>query len=435
MLPPARFRVPGATFMADAVIEITGIGAGGAGVGRLPDGRVTFVHRTAPGDEVAVRVREDHGSWTRSELVQLRRPSPDRREAPCPYYDRCGGCTLEHLEYAAQLRAKREVVRETVRRIGGLELEVPDVVPSPEELRYRNRVTFTLKRLRHRVVAGFHELDRPGRIVDVGGDCLLAEPAVSRIWSGIRDAWGDGARRLPSGRELRLTVRATTAGRGSLLVEGGRGPGRLDLLVDAVPELDAAWQASDDEPPVRVAGDDVSDRWLGVEVGVDGAAFLQVNRSAAALLEAHVLGLVRDASPGRVVDAYCGVGLRAGRLAGEGIAVVGIETDALAVREARRGAPDARFVEGRVEDRLGETLPADMVILNPPRAGLARQVTVLLEQSPPRRIVYVSCDPATLARDLKRLGPAFRHAGVRSFDLFPQTAHVETVVELTCATT
>ncbi len=418
------------------VIEITGIAAGGAGVGRLADGRVTFVHRTAPGEAVEVRLREEHGSWTRSDLMEVRRPSSRRRSAPCPHYDRCGGCTLEHLHYGAQLEAKRGIVQDALERIGGLELDVPAVVPSPREFGYRNRASYTLLRLGgERVVAGFHELERPGRIVDVT-DCLLPEPAVTAAWAGIRRGWGQGARWLPAGKRLRLTVRATADGRASLLVDGGHGTGRPDRLLDAVDTLDAVWHRPDGAASAeRVAGSDLAERWRREEVALDGTAFLQVNRSAAEPLEQHVYDTVRAAGPASVVDAYCGVGLHGRHLAREGLDVVGIDADAEAVEEARRGCPEGRFVHGLVEDRIGETLPADVVILNPPRAGLADEVPRALAARPPERLVYVSCDPATLARDLERLAPAFRPSTVRCFDLFPQTSHVETVAELACATT
>src|SRR5690606_23467418 len=151
----------------------------------------------------------------------------------------------------------------------------------------------------------------------------------------------------------------------------------------------------------------------------------------------HVVALARGAAgPGaRDVDAYCGVGLHARRLAREGATVVGIELDPDAIREARRAAPPGtEFLLGRVEDLLPAVLPADLVILNPPRRGLHATVPGALAARPPARLIYVSCDPATLARDLARLRPAFRLRGLRCFDLFPQTTHVETVAELECVT-
>ena len=174
-------------------VEITGIAGGGAGVGRLPDGRVTFVHRTAPGDEVEVRVVEERGRWTRSELVAIRRKAPGRREAPCPHYDRCGGCTLEHLEYEAQLEAKSRIVADALQRIGRIEIDLPEITPSPDEFRYRNRVSFTLRRTVSGVVAGFHALEDPDTIVDITG-------GLSAARAGRGGCVGAPAERVGAGR-------------------------------------------------------------------------------------------------------------------------------------------------------------------------------------------------------------------------------------------
>lgn len=431
-------------------VEITGIAAGGAGVGRLPDGRAVFVQRTAPGELVDIEILEERGRWARGALVAVRRESPDRRHAPCPHYDLCGGCTLEHLEYAAQLRAKREIVVEALRRIGGVELPaelaVPPVVPSPHEFRYRNRVSFTLLRLGGtRVVAGFHEVNHPGRVVDITGACLLPEPAIGAVWTRLREEWGTAAHRLPSGRRLRLTLRGSAAGEVALIVTGGYGPGRPEELLERVPGLSAIWHEPGGRGSAKqrdtgglelLAGSEmVAESWADEEVGLSGAIFLQVNRGAAEQLEAYVLEKAGEVGGERVVDAYCGVGLLGRRLARAGAEVVGIELDEAAVAEARRLAPPgAEFVAARVEEALPAALPAGLVILNPPRTGLDPAIPEVLRLHPPRRIIYVSCDPATLARDLARLGPAFRVRSLRCFDLFPQTAHVETVVELTCDT-
>jgi 23S rRNA (uracil1939-C5)-methyltransferase len=423
---------------ADArpTVEITGIGAGGAGVGRLPDGRAVFVPRTAPGELVEIRVVEEKRRWARGELVAIRRAAPERRTAPCRFYDRCGGCALEHLEYAAQLEAKAGLIADALQRIGGTVVERPAVAGSPREFRYRNRVSFTLVRLGgDRVVAGFHELGRPTRILDVTEACLLPEEALATAWAQLRGEWGRNAFRLPSGRQLRLTLRAAADGAATLLVDRGYGAGRPEELLARVPALTAIWRGRKGQAPELLAGaEELPERWGDEEVRLGGAVFLQVNRGAAALLEAHVLELAGEVADRAVVDAYCGVGLHARRLVRRGARVTGIELDAAAVAEARRGAPDARFIVGAVETHLADALPAGLVILNPPRTGLDPAVPELLLRLPPARLIYVSCDPATLARDLTRLAPVFRLASVRGFDLFPQTGHVETVAELTCAT-
>lgn len=430
MSPPRSSRRQGAS----QEVRIESVAAGGEGVGRLSDGRVVFVHRTAPGEVAEVELTEEKGRWTRGRLLRILQPSPDRREAPCRYYDRCGGCTLEHLEYPAQLRAKARIVADALRRIGRFDILEPEVVASPCELRYRNRVSFALRRLPGgRVVAGFHELGRPGRIVDMGGSCLQPEEPIARAWDALRREWGTGAERLPAGDSLRLTLRATASGDVSLLVEGGSGSGQPEELLRRVPGLVSIWHRPEDGAPRHLAGARVlTELWGDETVHLGGAAFLQVNRGTAALLEEHVARLAGDVEGLSVVDAYCGVGLHARRLARAGARVVGIELDRDAVAEARRASPaGARFEAGAVEHLLPPLLPAELVILNPPRAGVDAAVAEALVAEPPQRIVYVSCNPATLARDCRRLAEVFRIDGIRAFDLFPQTAHVETVVLLT----
>lgn len=413
-------------------VEITGITYSGEGVGRLPDGRVTFVHRTAVGDRVGVEVTEEKPRWTRSELRRVVDPGPGRREPPCPHYDSCGGCTLQHLEYGAQLEAKAGVVTDALQRIGGLDVSVSALDPSPAELRYRNRVTFTLRRGEEGVVAGFHELGRPDSIVDVSTACLLPEPAIIDVWGELRASWGPAARRLPSGAELRLTLRSSRDRAVALVVDGGYAPGRPQELLEAVPGLVAVWHRPETGSAYRLlAGEEaIRDVWGGEELELRADVFTQVNRGAAEGLERWVMDRTLATGPARVLDAYCGVGLYARRLERVGVRVTGIEAHAGAVAEARRAAPDSTILHGTVEARLAEGLPADTAILNPPRAGLAAEVVDRLAGQGPGRILYVSCDPATLARDLKGLGDSYRLAGIRCFDLFPQTAHVETVVDL-----
>jgi 23S rRNA (uracil1939-C5)-methyltransferase len=432
---PRRRRRPGQPSRAGQRerVEIESIAAGGEGVGRLGDGRAVFVHRTAPGDLVEVAVTTDRERWARARLVQVARSGPDRRDAPCVHYADCGGCTVEHLTYEAQLRVKGRIVADALRRIGGFEVELPEVVPSPREFRYRNRVSFALRRAgRGELFAGFHTLRDPDRIHPVDGACLLPEEPIAEAWDRIRASWGPDANRLPSGERLRLTLRGTFDGSVSLLVEGGNSPGRPEELIESVAGLDSIWWRPTHAPAQLIGGSSgLTERWGGESLEIGGAAFLQVNRWAAAYLEDHVLELAGDVAGLAVVDAYCGVGLHARRLSRAGATVTGIELDPDAVRiAAEEGSAGDRFLHGHVEEMLPDALPADLVILNPPRAGIESAAADALLNRPPGRIIFVSCDPATLARDLKRLGSGFSLGRLKCFDLFPQTAHVETVVEL-----
>jgi 23S rRNA (uracil1939-C5)-methyltransferase len=430
-------------------VSIHGIASGGAGVAHLPDGRAVFVHRTAPGDRARIQVTGVRKRWARGRLLDLLEPGPGRRSPPCPYYERCGGCSLEHLRYEVQLEAKGRIVTAALARIGGIEaLPAPELHPAPHEIHYRNRVSFTLRRLAgDRVVAGFHELERPDRILDLDGRCLLPEEPVARVWDLLRAAWGPGARRLPPGGELRLTLRGTEDGSVILLVEGAEGAwteGDARALLDAVPALRSAWirhpepaGATGGEPTLMAGDGEVEEFWYGEWIPVRPGAFLQVNREAASHLHDLVL---REAGVPRgrtILDAYCGFGVYGRRLARLGGVAVGIELDPGAAAMARsRPQEGFTLLEGRVEDRLDEALPVDLAILNPPRGGVTEGVMERLASggreraAPPGRIVYVSCDPATLARDVRRLGPAYGITRLQVVDLFPQTAHVETVLTL-----
>ena len=418
--------------MTDEAVEVTvrGLAVGGSGVADLPDGRVVFIPRTAPGDHARIRIEKSKRRWALGTLERVTEAGPHRVEAPCPLYARCGGCQLQHLPYERQVEWKGRFVADALERIGGLAgVEPPEVVASPRRLRYRNRITFTLRRLRGgHVVAGFHALGRPAHVLDVHGQCLLPREPLVEAWTALRAAWGTGAEMLPGGGRLRLTLRQVDEAV-ELIVEGGAEAWNGRPLAAAVPALSAVWHEADGGGAgmMLLAGDPST---------ASGPAFEQVNPETAEALRAYVLEQAgcpvgADASPGRAVDAYCGAGEYGRALAEGGWSVRGIEVDAHAAEAAAKRAPESfEVVVGRVEDVLAASLPAELLVANPPRAGLGAEVVAAVRACPPARLVYVSCDPATLARDLAALTPTYELEGLRSFDLFPQTAHVETVATL-----
>lgn len=414
------------------LLTIESIAAGGDGVAHASDGRVVFVPGSAPDDQVRVSVARDGGRWLRGTVDEIVVASPHRRAAPCVLVERCGGCPLQHLQYPSQLDAKSRIIGDALRRIGGFDVDDPPVESAPDEFGYRSVVSFTLKRLPGgRVLAGFHERGNPRRIVDVRTECLLPEARIGSVWGALRGRWGERARRLPPGRELRLTLRGVDDG-AVLFVDGGLRGGDAAGLVAEVAGLHAIWH--------RVEGSDwrclAGESTLFVEafserVRVAPGAFTQINRAVADALRDAVLREIGPPEGLSIVDAFCGTAVHGRRLARQGARVVGLELDPHAVRAAREEAPDSfTVVEGKVEDTLLSALPAERVILNPPRRGLDARVADILRQSPVERLIYVSCDPATLARDLARLGPGYSIRRVQAFDLFPQTSHVETVVTL-----
>jgi 23S rRNA (uracil1939-C5)-methyltransferase len=409
--------------------------AGGHGLARRPDRPVVFVPRTAPGERVEVEYVEERRQWARARTLKVVEASPERREPVCPHFDVCGGCQLQHLRYEAQLSAKSGIIADALRRLGGQQVDRPDVVPALAEFEYRNRVTFRLKRTRAGVVAGFHAFGDPRKINDIDR-CPLAEPSVNRVWEGLRASWGPEAERLPPARELRLTLRASTDGAVGLAIEGAEGRGDPEHLMEQVENLAAIWSLGPDgmidwhEGPAELP-----DRWDGHELLLAGKAFVQVNRGVAAQLDAYVIEQCGDVAGARVIDAYCGFGLRTIELTINGARASGIDSDAYAIAAAQglavESAAEVRFVPDDVEEGLPRLLPADLVILNPPRRGISVAVVEALLAEPPPAIVYVSCDPATLARDVADLSSIFELVACRGFDMFPQTAHVETVATLT----
>lgn len=431
----------------EPTISITGIASSGAGVGRAPDGRVVFVHRTAPEDEVRVALTESRARWHRGRVLEIVTPGTKRVSPSCAHFQRCGGCTLQHVSAEAQRTARISWVREALVRIGKF-AQLPEMTfhPTPTALGYRNRATITLRRLgvgprggTARVIAGFHQLDRPGHLIDLGAvpekdpGCLLLEPSLRALWARLRAGWGPDARSLPAGDSLRLTLRILADGRGLLLIEGGHGRGRPEELLHAVAGLEAIWhRPAPGMPPRLLAGSDhLEENWMGESFPIRPGAFLQVNRRGAALLH-HVVMDALDVREGEsVVDAYCGMGFYGRAVTRRGATVVGLELDPEAVAMGESQPLEGLMLRaGAVEDLISDHLPANRVILNPPRGGVASGVVDALLASPPQRVVYVSCDPATLARDLGRLAPSFVLRQIQLVDLFPQTAHVETVVTL-----
>lgn len=418
-------------------LAVESVAVGGDGVAREESGRVVFVPRTAPGDRVRARITEEHGSYARAEVTEILEAGPRRREPPCRHYDEgCGGCQLQHLEMEAQRAAKRRMVRDTLRRIGDREAEVEETVPSDRPLGYRNRVRLTVRREDGGVRAGYHRRGAPGRIVDVE-ECPLAEEPLREAWAQLRRSWGAGAGRMPGEGEVRLTLRATEDGDVGLLAEGGeeRRPGDPESVFRGCGRLVSYHWKPVDAGRRKMAGEErLRERWRSRDLEVGPETFLQVNRRVADAMEEHLDRRLGELEGRRVLDLYAGVGLRALRWAEAGADAAACEVSEEAVADGRRASEaagvDVPLRAGRVEDALEEMLPADDVVVNPPRRGLSEAVCRRLAESEVERVAYVSCDPATLARDVKRMGEGWRVGEVQPFDAFPQTAHVETILWL-----
>jgi len=398
-------------------LEVQSIAAGGDGVGRS-NGLVVFVPRTAPGDRALVRI-ESVKRFARGRVERLLSPSSHRVDPPCAHYmrDRCGGCQIQHLEYGAQLEAKQGIVSDAFQRIARQPTEVPATRASDKQWRYRNKLTLAMRRLGHSWTMGLHPFDDPAAVFQLI-DCPITEEGVVAVWREIMNA----ASLLPDTGELRGTVRA--AGEDIVIViRGGTAWPRSESFFDAVPSASSlSWIPENGRERLLHARRQTP----------AGTSFGQINASVASELRAYVVQRASSYAPTKIVDAYSGTGDTATSLASLGARVTAIELDREAANVCAERLPaGSRALVGRVENLLMGALPADVVILNPPRAGLDGRVTLALERlrQRPRAILYVSCDPATLARDIARL-PHYRVVAVQPFDMFPQTAHVETVCEL-----
>ncbi len=377
--------------------EIERLAAGGEGVAHAPDGRVVFVAASAPGDRVRVRVVEEHPKWLRGEIETLEAPGPGRVEPRCPLVPRCGGCAWQHLAYATQLEAKAEILRDALTRIGGLTLagEI-EVVPSPP-FGYRGRARIGVAR----GVVGFRRLR--SHSLEPAAACPVLVPELERALAALSAQ--------PPARDGEIELCAGDDGRVRAWGPGGLLHGEAQLAIDAG----------------------------AARIAVSPGVFFQGN----ARVRGALLAAVLEAAGGgaRALELCAGAGFFTLGLAERFGEVLAVESSPPAVRDLRRnldasGTKNVRVECAPLERFLAGSGPADFaadaVVVDPPRIGLGAALAgQLAAATGAARLVYVSCAPATLARDLAVLDAAgLRLLSVRGFDLFPQTPHVEAIALL-----
>jgi len=404
------------------IVTITRIAVGGDGVGRLSDGRVVFVPRTAPGDRIRLRggSLQRHRSYARAELGELVAAGPGRVAPPCPHYDNdhCGGCQLQHLAYDEQLKAKRAIVGDTLRRIGKLDLPAPEIVEALDEWRYRSKISMEAK-----TTVGLHPYDRPNFVFPMA-DCHITDFRLMALWRELRSRLA----LLPQPL-TRLTLRLDRDARRHVIAESAGEPWlnadelRRALLGSVDGEIVCWWH------PVDGAARVVA----GPATGFPATAFEQVNPGMGMITRRWAVEQLGDVRSQTVWDLYGGIGDTAALLVERGATVVSVDADEKAVSWGRARLPAARFIAAKAEDVLPSLPPPHAVVLNPPRAGLHWDVSLRLTSEPVPKIAYISCDPATLARDLQRLNVNYVVKDVRAFDLFPPAAQVETVAVVEAA--
>lgn len=395
---------------------------GGDAIGRH-EGRVVFVPYTMPGERVRVEIVEDHKRYARARLLEVVEPAPARVEPPCPFFgpDKCGGCQFQHIAYPTQVRIKGRVVADQLQRIAKFD-DPPLLEPIPDETgwEYRNRALFRTTELGY---PGF--LSAGSEEVYPVDDCLIVHPLLSQLYRSLH-------MKHPNVEKMELRVGTAT---GDLMVV-------LQTYDEEPPSLKVDFplsivQVRHDTTPTPLVGlDYITEVVHGREFRISATSFFQVNSEQAGQLVDLVLDALALEGDEVVLDAYCGVGLFTAFIAEWASLVVGIEINPDAVDDGVYNLADAENVtllEGQVAYALSEVEEQiDAVVVDPPRGGVEKEVLDALALKAPERIVYVSCDPATFARDARRLvRKGYTLDWVQPVDLFPQTYHVETISLLT----
>ena len=436
-------------------LTIESIGLNGEGVAHL-DGQVVFVAGGLPGEVCDTLLLKVGRSAIWGKAVGVRNPSPDRVAPDCPQYPKCGGCQFRHMRYAAELEAKRRRVEDAIRRVGGVALPVPVILGAKNTERYRNKVQLPVAAGKNGPKIGFFRA-RSHDVVNVD-DCLLQPETASALAGAVRKwmadyavpAYDEGAH---TGLVRHLFVRfSQTEALCCLVVNGDSLPHEAELvevLRAAAPELAGVVLSVNQARTNVVLGKELRTMWgrdyledtlCGLTFRISVPSFYQVNRDQCEVLYGKAVELAGLTGTETVLDLYCGIGTISLAMARHAGKVIGAEIVPSAVADAqanarRNGITNAEFFCGDAADAAGRFAQAglrpDVICVDPPRKGLAPEVVEAIVRMAPDRVVYVSCDPATLARDLARFSERGYDARTAvAVDMFPRTAHVETVVLL-----
>ncbi len=437
--------------------EVKRMGINGEGIG-YADRQVVFVPDALPGELVVAEIVKVEQKHAVGRLVKILKKSPSRVQPPCPVYAECGGCTLQHMSYEAQLEMKRELVRESLARYAGLrQAPVERTVGMRDPWGYRNKAQLPIVEHRGEVVVGLFQAGSH-QIVDVSG-CAVQHPLTNRIVQEVRDI----------ARELGISLYQEKVHKGELRTVVARvgfetGECQLTLvtrtrelshrqelvkrIVERVPEITSVMQNVNPARTSLIFGDEtiplwgaasISERLGDVNFSLSPRAFFQLNPEQTPKLYNMVAEAAELTGSEVVVDAYCGVGTIGLWLAPQAKEVHGMDIVPEAIADAKRnaeksGVDNARFVVGAAEKILVEWmkkgLRPDVVVVDPPRTGLHQDLIQALLKTAPKRIVYVSCNPSTLGKDCGQLLAKYELKKVTPVDMFPQTAHVESVAVL-----
>ena len=390
---------------------------GGDALARLPDGRAVFVPYALPDEELRIRLVEEKERYARGEILEILKPSPARIQPRCPHFGECGGCHYQHISYQEQLKIKESIFIDQLERVGKLvDCPVNEIVPSPLVWNYRNQIQLHISKegdpgfLKH----------KSNQVVPIQ-ECHLPTDSLNEIWPALSLEYIPGLDRI--------SLRAGDEGQDTLIVLESSDPKPIEFSVNL--PLSAVHRGPGGE--IVLAGDDFTVILIrDIPFIVSAGAFFQVNTSVAELIVDFLLEKLPLYEDSLVLDVYCGVGLFSAFIAPMVEKVIGIESDPKAGDDFLynlSGFENVDFYDLPAEDVLPYLeLTPDIVLLDPPRAGLSKKVLDSVVSLNPELIVYISCDPATLARD----GGRFQKQGYilqesTPFDMFPQTFHIESV--------
>ena len=434
-------------------VTIEGYGEGGMGVARI-DGRVVFVHGALRGEKCRVLILKTLKSVAFAKVLEVLEPSSERITPDCPYFPRCGGCTYRHIRYEEELRLKRQRVQDNLSRIGGSDVTVEEILGAQDTLHYRNKAQYPVSK---DGAVGFYRA-RTHEVIECE-HCLLVKPEAAAAAEALREYMQScrvAGYDEKTGRGLvrHLYIRSNAAGESlvCVLVNGDKLPKEdrlVTLLRDACPKCTGIVLGTNTKKGNVILGDRYRTLWgsdrledtlCGKTFRLSVPSFYQVNRVQAERLYAKAIEFAGLTGQETVLDLYCGAGTITLALSDHAKKVLGAEIVPEAIDDAREnaarnGVKNAEFFCGDASDvakKLArENLRPDVITVDPPRKGLAADVVESIAEMQPGRVVYVSCDSATMARDVKRLADlgytAHRACAV---DMFPRADHVETVVLL-----
>ena len=434
-------------------VTIEGYGEGGMGVARI-DGRVVFVHGALRGEKCRVLILKTLKSVAFAKVLEVIEPSSERITPDCPYFPRCGGCTYRHIRYEEELRLKKQRVQDNLSRIGGSDVTVEEILGARDTLRYRNKAQYPVSK---DGAVGFYRA-RTHEVIECE-HCLLVKPEADAAAEALREYMQScrvAGYDEKTGRGLvrHLYVRSNAAGESlvCVLVNGDKLPKEdrlVTLLRDACPKCTGIVLGTNTKKGNVILGDRYRTLWgsdrledtlCGKTFRLSVPSFYQVNRIQAERLYAKAIEFAGLTGQETVLDLYCGAGTITLALSDHAKKVLGAEIVPEAIDDAREnaarnGVKNAEFFCGDASDvakKLArENLRPDVITVDPPRKGLAADVVESIAEMQPQRVVYVSCDSATMARDVKRLADlGYTAQRACAVDMFPRADHIETVVLL-----